>query len=310
MLNLSRRQYLLAMAAGAAGGCFSVGQPPLCEAREPIVRSGEPRFRPALAAYSLRKYFSTFRGKPQQPAADGPAIDLFGFIDYCASLGCDAELTGYFVPPEADDTYLKRLRQHAFLAGTVISGSAIGNDFSVPAGEQLEAQIAETQNWIKRSAVLGAPHLRIFAGTAKQLGDSEEKLTKVCEAVNRCAETAAEHGVFLGIENHGGISAEQLLTIIERVESDWVGINLDTGNFISDDPYADIRLSAPYAVNVQLKPNMRRPDGTVFPADFEQIAQILREANYQGFVALEYEHEAPYERIPPLLLQMRTAFLG
>src|SRR5690606_1136316 len=107
----------------------SAGQTQFGYAREPIVRRGEPRFRPAIAAYSLRKYFSTFRGKPQQPAADGPAIDLFGFIDYCASLGCDAELTGYFLPADADDAYLLRLRQHAFLAGTVISGSAIGNDF-------------------------------------------------------------------------------------------------------------------------------------------------------------------------------------
>ncbi len=310
MMNLTRRQCLIVAAAGAASNFLPASPSQLSFAREPIERRGDPRFRPAIAAYSLRKYFSTFRGKPQQPAADGPAIDLFGFIDYCASLGCDAELTGYFLPPEADDAYLLRLRQHAFLAGTVISGSAIGNDFTVPAGEQLDAQVAETQSWIKRSAVLGAPHLRIFAGTAKQLGDSEEKLTAIIDAVSRCAETAAEHGVFLGIENHGGISAEQLLAIVERVDSDWVGINLDTGNFISEDPYADIRLSAPYAVNVQLKPNMRRPDGTVYPADFDQIAQILRETNYQGFVALEYEHEAPYERIPPLLLQMRTAFLG
>ena len=310
MLNLTRRQCLIAAAAGAVGSCLAAGRSQVGFAREPIERRGAPRFRPAIAAYSLRKYFSTFRGKPQIPAADGPAIDLFGFIDYCASLGCDAELTGYFLPPDADDAYLLRLRQRAFLAGTVISGSAIGNDFSVPAGEQLDAQIAETQRWIERSAVLGAPHLRIFAGTAKQLGDAEEKLVAVSEAVNHCAETAAEHGVFLGIENHGGISAEQLLAIIERVDSDWVGINLDTGNFISVDPYADIRLAAPYAVNVQLKANMRRPDGTVYPADIDQIAEILREANYQGFVVLEYEEEAPYERIPPMLLQMRTAFLG
>ncbi len=308
MPSLTRRQYLLASAAGSVAAWLSATAGPSCLARGPIQRRGEPRFRPAIAAYSLRKYFSTFRGRPQQPASDGPAIDLFGFIDYCARLRCDAELTGYFVPPDAGDDYLLRLKQHAFLAGTVISGSAIGNDFSVPAGEPLEAQIAEAEAWIQRSAVMGAPHLRIFAGTAKQLGDSEQKLIEVSDAVNRCAKTAERLGVFLGIENHGGISSDQLLAIVQRVDSDWVGINLDTGNFISEDPYADIYRSAPFAVNVQLKAQMRKPDGTHYPADFERIAEILRKTNYQGFIVLEYEEEAPYERIPELLGRMRRAF--
>lgn len=308
MLNLTRRQYLLRSAAATVAVWGSAASGRIAAAHEPIERRGQPRFRPALAAYSLRKYFSTFRGKPQQPAADGPAVDLRGFIDYCAALGCDAELTAYFVPPEASNEDLLQLKRHAFLAGTVISGSAIGNDFSVPAGEPLEAQIADAQAWIERTAILGAPHLRIFAGTARQLGDSEEKLIAVSDAVTRCAETAERLGVFLGIENHGGISADQLLAILQRVDSDWVGINLDTGNFVSDDPYADIARTAPFAVNVQLKPDMRAPDGTRYPADFRRIAELLREANYQGFVALEYEHEAPYERIPGLLQQMREAF--
>ena len=277
-------------------------------ARGPIERTGEARFRPAIAAYSLRKYFPTFRGRQQQPADDGPAIDLFGFIDYCATLRCDPELTAYFVPPDADDDYLLRLKAHAFTSGAVISGSAIGNDFSVPRGEQLDAQIADAELWTRRAAIMGAPHLRIFAGTAKQLGDSQEKLLDVCGAVNRCARTAEQVGVFLGIENHGGISSGQLLEIIDRVESDWVGINLDTGNFVGDDPYEDIRLCAPYAVNVQLKPHVKKVGGKPVEADFERIAAILRDANYQGYVALEYEEDAPYARIPELLQRMRAAF--
>lgn len=308
MLPLTRRQYLLAAAAGSAGAWLSAGGAPAAFGRGPIQRSGEARFRPAIAAYSLRKYFSTFRDSPQTPALDGPEMDLFKFIDYCASLHCDAELTSYFVPPDTGDDYLLRLKQHAFLSGTVISGSAIGNDFSVPAGERLEAQIAGAQRWIERSAVLGAPHLRIFAGTAKQLGDSDQRLVEVSDAVSRCAETAARHGVFLGVENHGGISSDQLLRIIDRVDSEWVGINLDTGNFLSEDPYADIFKTAPYAVNVQLKRSMRSSTGVVFPADFERIAEILRKSNYQGFIALEYEDDEPYERIPELVLQMRAAF--
>ncbi len=59
-------------------------------ARKPIERSGPPRFQFGLAAYSLRNYFSFNKGKAKKPADDGPAIDMFGFIDYCATHGFDS----------------------------------------------------------------------------------------------------------------------------------------------------------------------------------------------------------------------------
>lgn len=304
---LNRRQVLSSCVAGSVAALIGGGVSSAW-GRGPITRTGDPRFRPALAAYSFRKYFSVFRGREQQPAGDGPPLNLHQFIEYCGRHGCDAELTAYFVPPDSDDAYLRSLKAHAFTQGTLISGAAIGNDFTVARGEALESQITDAQDWIRRSAVLGAPHLRIFAGTAKQLGESPDKMNDVCEAVNRCAETAKQSGVFLGIENHGGISSDQLLEIVKRVESDWVGINLDTGNFISSDPYDDIRRCAPYAVNVQLKPNVKTLDGKSVEADWGRIATILKEAKYQGYVALEYEDEAPYERVPGWLNRMRSAF--
>lgn len=277
--------------------------------REPIGRSGPAKFRPALAAYSLRDYFSFMKEKPKTPKADGKAIDLFGFIDYCVEIGCDAaELTSYFFPPISDDGFLIELRQHAFLRGITISGTAIGNDFTVDDPTKLEAQIEYTNRWIKHAATLGAPHIRIFAGTAKQLGESEAKMAGICDAVSTCAKVAEQYGIFLGIENHGGITSSQLLKVMERVESDWVGINLDTGNFVSEDPYIDMEVCVPYAVNIQLKPSIRTPEGKLSPADFARMVSIFRAANYRGFVALEYEEERPYERIPEVFQKMVAAF--
>ncbi|MGV3483291.1 MAG: sugar phosphate isomerase/epimerase family protein [Planctomycetaceae bacterium] len=295
---MKRRSFLAT--ACSVPFCFSTAS-----AREPVTRTGPARFRPSLAAYSLREYFSSMKGKPQKAKPDGKAIDLFGFIDYCASIGSDAaELTAYFLPADAEESYLLELKQHAFLNGVTISGTAIGNDFTVNDPSALQQQVEDTIRWIERAAILGAPHLRIFAGTAKQLGQSEEKLKAICDAVAKAAEVAAEHGVFLGIENHGGISSAQLLEVMKRVESDWVGINLDTGNFVSDDPYHDMEVCAPYAVNVQYKPFLRTAGGEKAPADIARIASILRSAQYRGFVALEYEEEKPYERIPELFTKM------
>ena len=49
--------------------------------------------------------------------------------------------------------------------------------------------------------------------------------------------------------------------------------------------------------------------GKKVPTDLKRVADILRSANYQGYVALEYEAAAdPYTAIPPLLKKLRATF--
>ncbi len=269
------------------------------QGREPIKRTGGASLKTSLAAYSLRDYFSSMRQKPQQPKSDGKPIDMFGFIDYCIELGCDGtELTGYFFPPDFDDTYLLEVKRYAFMQGIEISGTSIGNDFTVASDTELDRQIDDAIEWIHMAALLGAPHIRIFAGTAAQLGDSQEKLDRVCAAVERCAKVAGDLGVVLGIENHGGINSAQLLQMMSRIQSPWVGINLDTGNFVSADPYAEMQACVPFTVNVQLKTALRRPDGQVYPMDLARVVRILQDGDYRGYVALEFEEQSPYQQIP------------
>lgn len=277
-------------------------------ARMPIERTGPPRLRLALAAYSFRRHFAFMKGKPQKLEAGARPFDLFQFIDYCAKQDVEgAELTAYFFPPDADAGYFRELKRHAHFRGVTISGTAIGNDFSMGPGEALKAQIEETKEWIKKAAQLGAPHLRVFAGTAKGFAKAPENIDHSIAALAECAAFAGDHGIVIGVENHGNLSAEQMLTLMEGVDSPWIGINLDTGNFFSEDPYGDLEACVPYAVNVQAKVMMRRPDKTKNPADFDRIGQILRAGNYQGFVVLEYEEESPFENIPEILSDLRQS---
>jgi len=83
---------------------------------------------------------------------------------------------------------------------------------------------------------------------------AKDEAKKLCiAALEECADHAGKRGIFLGIENHGGIVEEpdDLLDIIRTAKSPWVGINLDSANFHTDDPYRDFERCAPFAVNVQ-----------------------------------------------------------
>ena len=80
------------------------------------------------------------------------------------------------------------------------------------------------------------------------------------EAIHEVCDHAGRFGVFLALENHGGITAtaDQVLALVRGVKSPWFGVNLDTGNFHTKDPYADLARVAPYAVTVQLKTEIQR----------------------------------------------------
>lgn len=116
----------------------------------------------------------------------------------------------------------------------------------------------------------------------------------------------------LGLENHGGIvaTADGLLKLVEAVKSPWLGVNLDSGNFRTADPYADLARCAPYAVNVQYKVEIQRGsrEAPKEPADAARVVRILRDAGYQGFLTLEYEAaEDPFEAVPRHLDELREA---
>jgi sugar phosphate isomerase/epimerase len=288
---------------------FAAGIP--VRAVEPVKRSGSPRLLLSLAAYSFRDYFADSDHARESKIDPSKRIDMFQFVNYCADHGCSgAEVTSYYFPEKLTDDYLINLRRHAFLRGIAISGTAIGNDFTHPPGEKRHEQIALAKTWVDRAAVLGAPHIRIFAGSGK--GMSKEEAKKMCiGAIEECADYAGTKGIFLGLENHGGIVAEadDILDIVRAVKSPWLGINLDTGNFHTDDPYADLAKCAPYAVNVQLKADIQKRGQKPEPSDLPRLAKILREANYQGYVALEYESsEDPWKAVPVLLKKMKELF--
>lgn len=302
--TLSRRAFLRQAAVSAAGA------PLVCRAVEPFSRKGAPRLRLSLAAYSFRQYFKDERDDSAAEAPAAKQIDLFQFLEFCAAHHCDgAELTSYYFPKNTDAAFLLKLRREAFLRGLSISGTAVGNTFTHADGAERQAEIGLVKKWIHHAAVMGAPHIRIFAGSAPR-GVSQNEAKKFCiSAVEDCAKLAADKGVFLGLENHGGIVAEpnDLLALVRAINSPWVGINLDSGNFHTEDPYRDFEMCAPYAVNVQLKSEIRRRRGRNEAADLKRFVGILRQANYQGFVALEYEAEPdPWTQVPVLLKELRS----
>lgn len=295
---LTRRDFLSATAATVLTGASVT-------AADPPQRNGQSHMKLSLAAYS----FNRFLPKAWTPETrDKAEMTLESFIDFCAKLNLDGtELTSYYFPKDVTTDYLLSLKERTFRLGLGISGTAIGNDFCLPEGEKRQEQIALCRRWIDYSSVMGAPAIRIFAGKVPT-GDTEEAARERCvAAINECLDHAAQKGVCLALENHGGITAtpEQLLAIVKAVKpSPWFGINYDSGNFRTDDPYGDLEKIAPYAINAQIKVAVVAK-GEKQPADLKRMVEILKAAQYRGWLALEYEEADPHGEIPEYIAKLR-----
>lgn len=296
----SRRGFLAtAAAAGAA-----LGAAPLVAA-EPPRRNGRPHMKLSLAGYSFNRLLPK-RYTPEQLKSAKMTMD--DFIKFCADQDLDGcEPTAYYFPRTVTREYLMHLKQLTFRMGLDISGTAIGNDFCLPEGPARKQQLADAREWIDHAALLGAPVIRIFAGRVPT-GETEETAIERCVAgINESLDHAATRGVFLALENHGGITATpaQMLKIIKSVKpSPWFGVNFDGGNFRTDDPYRDLEQIAPYAVNAQIKVSIHRGEKKE-PADLARVVRILKEADYRGYLVLEYEEQDPHGEIPGYLRKLR-----
>jgi sugar phosphate isomerase/epimerase len=297
MSIISRRAFLSRAAIVASAGPLAFTRS--ASAIDPIGRTRPSHLKLSVAAYSYRQYL------------EGPKkrLDLFDFVNLAADMGLDGvELTSYYFPPDVKPDYLHRLKQHAFKLGLDVSGTSVGNNFCVPSGPERDKQLALVRTWVDHAADLDAPVIRIFAGNKQ--GSEDESVALAIEGIQASLRYAADKGVALALENHGGITGtiDQILRLVKGVNAPEgnFGVNLDTGNFHTDDPYADLAQLAPYAINVQVKTEIARKGKKKEDADLAKVVGILRDARYSGYVVLEYEAaEDPMTAVPKHLKTLR-----
>jgi len=122
--------------------------------------------------------------------------------------------------------------------------------------------------------------------------------------------SAQDCGVLLALENHWGLglTPEGVLRIVNAVNSPWLGVLMDTGNFL-EDPYDRLAKIAPKTVYVQAKTYYGGGIWYSLDLDYPRIAGILRKENYHGYIALEFEGKEDWRTaIPKSLAVLRKAF--
>jgi sugar phosphate isomerase/epimerase len=306
----SRRNFIkgasllpLGIAAGATGTSAL--------AAEPSARASGHPLKISLNAYCFSKSLTA-------PEAGGkPEMTYFDVLEFCAKHNFDAiDPTGYYFsgyPKVPTDSYINDFKRRAFKLGLDISGTGVRNNFAQPDEEKRAADVRLVKDWIEVAAKLGAPVIRVFAGAEPEGHSRDEVNHWMVENLKECVEYGKQHGVLVGVQNHGDYlkTAEQVIQIVKMVDSEWFGVIVDTGNFQQGDPYAEIAKVVPYAVNFQVKES---PYGSASPVrmDVKKLAQVVRAGGYRGYLPIETlvgpgKEYSPLANVPKFLKEVREA---
>lgn len=289
----SRRDLLNAAAAlGVAMSLPAAAE--TAHANPKPARTGGAYLKVGCCAYSYRQYLQ----------AKSNPMTLFEFLDLCAGMNLDGvELTSYYFPDPLTPEFLNKLTRHAFLLGLEVGGSATNCNFCVPKGEQRDKELAHIRKWLDYSRDMGSRAMRIFAGGAPKGTTNDEARKWVVECIEELLPHAEKCGVMLALENHGGVvsDADGTLAIANALNSEWFGLKWDCGNYRTADPYADLQRTVPYAVTTHIKTDIY-PSNKKTDTDLTRVVKILKDANYRGYLHLEYEAtEEPKTAIPRIL---------
>ncbi|MCK4747605.1 MAG: sugar phosphate isomerase/epimerase [Bacteroidales bacterium] len=298
---MQRRSFLKtsSIALVAAGGIQPV-KPGSSES------SDRSELKPAISlnAYSFNKPLL---------AGEMSLDELFHFTRKTGFTAVD--LTAYYIsgyPDVPEDKVLHEIKKKAFRMGLPISGTGVRNDFTFTDPEKLAADKTLVKNWIVAASKLGAPHVRVFVGKGQEVGaDRKKVISKVIEAFRECADFAGNYGVMIAFQNHNDFikSTEEVIGIMESVDSEWFGLMLDIGSINGSDPYEDIEKLIPYAISWQVKENVRMGNQTI-PTDFEKLMGIVHKHPYHGFFPLETLGEGdPKKKVEAIYREVTRAMV-
>jgi len=304
---LTRRRALQLGGAAAAASAL-----PLPASAAPAAR---PRVRLAVSTYSYW-HFTPVK------------YPIEKVIEHAAALGFEGVEILHRQMTDETPAYVNGLKKAAFRRGLALPMLSIHQDFVHPDPAERLKHVDHTTHCIELATQLGIPCVRLNSGRWKTIqsfddlmkvkgdepplpGHAQDEAFDWCiRSIEACLPAAEKAGVMLALENHWGLTTrpENLLRIYRAIQSPWLGINLDTGNFPGD-PYAGLEMLAKDAVIVQAKTYYGGGKWYTLDLDYPRIAGILKTAGFQGWVSLEMEGEEDAQTaVPKSLAVLRSAF--
>lgn len=314
----SRRGFLKNAGAWSAGGLLGAGAAPdsAFSLERPSAENGWARgSKLGISSYSYWHF-------------DGEPVPIKRVIDEASAIGVGGVDVLHRQMTQEDPDSVRALRRYAFSQGVDLICLSIHQDFVTPDERKRQHHINHTKYALDLARQMGIPCIRVNSGRWGTIdsfdklmaeggneppleGYTEDDAYKWCiDAFKKCVSVAREKGVVMALENHWGLtsSAEGVLRIVEAVDSPWLQVLADTGNF-PNQTYDQLERLAPHTILVSAKTYYGGGEWYSLDLDYERVAQIFQGAGFEGSVTLEFEGKAdPGPAVRKSLARISEAF--
>ncbi|MVP02032.1 sugar phosphate isomerase/epimerase family protein [Paenibacillus lutrae] len=232
---------------------------------------------------------------------------VLDFLAFCSKEGIGSVelLDVFWKDPENE---IPQVLEYVRQSGITITSYAVGNDLVKSTAEERAEALRVITDGIHVAQQLGTSVVRVFSGNLSDAYTFDRALDWIVEGLREAARAAEQNGITLCLENHGKLAGkgDQVLAILERVNSPALKATFDTGNFllVDENPLHALDVLLPSIGHVHIKDFEETADGRykalsgkAYEGVFAGEGQVhlpvilakLQEAGYPGAFVLEYE---------------------
>jgi 3-oxoisoapionate decarboxylase len=258
----------------------------------------------AIDSYCYHRFFGEVY--PQQPTPDR-RMTLEDFLRRAHELEVGGVSLESCFLPRLDSEYLAQVRGllDEYRLDRVF---AWGHPDGLEGGTNKDAY-GEMIRCFECARGIGAKVMRVVGSSLRFRNQPHEpQIERLTKMFREAVKVGEEYGIRMAIENHIDFTAEEMLCLLTEVNSPWLGVNFDTGNFLRllDDPIKGMAKLAPYVYATHIKDlKIQRGvaadewyffsstpvgDGLV---DNGKLVQLLADAGYEGLLAVEIDFLHP-----------------
>jgi sugar phosphate isomerase/epimerase len=253
-----------------------------------------------IDSYCYHRFFGEVYPHQNQPDKE---MTLQDFIKRAKELDVDGvSLESCFIP-RFDGEYLSEIKGmlDEFSLDRVY---AWGHPDGLEGGKN-ESAYDEMVEHIEYANAIGAKVMRVVGSSLMfRFEDHGPQIVKLSRMFTNAMKVADTYGIKLADENHIDYNADEMLELIHNVNHPNFGINFDTGNFmrVLDDPIQGMEKLAKFTFSTHVKDLKINPQAAVNDwyffsctpvgdgiVDNQKLAQLLKDANYEGFLAMEID---------------------
>ena len=258
-----------------------------------------------IDSYCFHRFFGEVYPEQEQPST---TMTLEDFIEFARALDVDGvSLESCFIPQREDKGYMENIKA-TLDAYNLDRVYAWGHPDGLEGGKN-EAEYQEMIKSFEHAGAIGAKVMRVVGSSLMFLHEPHQpQIERLTGMFREAVKVAQDYDIKMAVENHIDFTSDEILQLIENVGSPYFGLNFDTGNFLRllDDPIKGMEKLAKYTYATHIKDLKVQkgiaPDEWFFFSstpvgdgyvDNQRLAQMLKDAGYDGFLAVETDFLHP-----------------